>query len=182
MDYISLRFVTTVPDNSSSVYMSHSCIKPLNLWPQIVLPPLIQMGFRGWGRRGYSPGSAGRVWYDILLLKLAVEVQGAGDGCLWGGYRPNIRSEVCVKGQTQQQRSLCWICIGCCEFSFGKSFFHFVFCNLTQRLASDMSLWLDFIGLYGKLTVQEIVYDTFLFLLYQIRLSNSPFTSLSDTF
>lgn len=38
------------------------------------------------GRRGYSPGSAGRVWYDIPMLKLAVEVQGAWDGRLCWGY------------------------------------------------------------------------------------------------
>lgn len=39
-------------------------------------------GQRAGGRRGYSPGSKGRVWYDILVLKLAVEVQHAGDECL----------------------------------------------------------------------------------------------------
>lgn len=51
------------------------------------------------------------------MLKLAVEVQGAGDGCLRRGYRADIRSEVGVTGRIQQQRTLCLVR---CEFSIGE--------------------------------------------------------------
>lgn len=113
VDYISLYFVTTIADGSFAVYWSHSYIKPFNLWPQIARPPLIQTG--AGGRRGYSPGSAGRVWYDIPMLKLAVEVQDAGNGCLGGGYWPNIRSELGVRCSNRGLFLL--VCWGCCEFS-----------------------------------------------------------------
>ena len=63
VDYISLYLITTVSDNATFVYLSHSCIKPFNLWPQIALLLLIQTGSKG-------PGGGGEV--------TALEVQ---EGC-----------------------------------------------------------------------------------------------------
>ena len=60
------------------------------------------------------------------MLKLAVDVQGAGAGRLCGSYRRNIRSEVRVGGQVQRQRALCLVRLGCCEFRFWKSLRKFV--------------------------------------------------------
>lgn len=44
---------------------------------------------------GVQDGGGGRVHFDISVLKLAVEVQGAGDGCLWRNYRlsPGVRGQ-----------------------------------------------------------------------------------------
>lgn len=52
----------------------------------------------------------------MTVLKLAGEVQGAGDDCLGGSFKPGYRSEVRVKGQVQQQRHFCVddsVCCGC---------------------------------------------------------------------
>lgn len=40
------------------------------------------------------------------MLKLAVEVQDAGDECLWGSYRAKFRSEVRAEGLLHTEGSL----------------------------------------------------------------------------